>query len=485
MSLLSPRGTAKENRVSARRSHYGAVICVLALGDLTGLVLAAAMAYALRVVFIGPLSLSGYQWLMPAFVLFLLTYAYLGLYPGYGIGPAEQLARISQGSSLVSLLIIASTYLTRHSDAISRFIILLWWFLALVAVPVIRAATRTILIRTPWWGEPVLIFGAARTGELVAKRLLGSPEVGLRPVGFLDDDLGKQGRSVAGVPVVGPLSHAAVLAQLEGIRMAVIAMPGQGRSQVTRIIEEHAASLPQVIVIPDLLGITSLWVSTRDLQGVLGLEVRQNLLIRWNIVLKRMMDLVLTIPALVLAGPLVLISAVAVKLYSPGPAFFSQERGGVRGKPIRVWKIRTMVPNAEKVLYAHLEADPAAKQEWEQFMKLRRDPRIVPRVGHLLRRFSIDELPQLWNVLRGDLSLVGPRPFPDYHLKRFSPRFQALRSRVKPGITGIWQVTARSDARLELQEELDTYYIRNWSIWLDVYVLARTVSAVLFGKGAY
>jgi lipopolysaccharide/colanic/teichoic acid biosynthesis glycosyltransferase len=176
---------------------------------------------------------------------------------------------------------------------------------------------------------------------------------------------------------------------------------------------------------------------------------------------------------------------VWIRIASRGPAFFRQEREGRNGKRITVLKLRTMYSDSERVLEQYLAANSDERLNWLRFYKLRRDPRILPRIGWFLRRYSLDELPQLWNVLRGEMSLVGPRPFPDYHLDNFSSGFRALRASVTPGITGLWQVSARSEGDLKVQELDDTYYIRNWSLWLDVYILLRTLDMLLTPKGAY
>jgi len=235
-----------------------------------------------------------------------------------------------------------------------------------------------------------------------------------------------------------------------------------------------------VILIPDLFGMPSLWVSGRDLGGVLGLEVTKNLLFWRNRLLKRILDLILAL----LAMPLVLVSFVIVGLLiridSPGPVFFLQERPGERGRPFKIWKFRTMHVDAERRLNS---LSPEFLEEFWRYGKIRNDPRIT-RVGYWLRKYSLDELPQIINVLRGEMSLVGPRPYLFSQLKQLGLYSNEIFS-VKPGLTGLWQISGRSEVTTEERVSMDTYYIRNWSIWMDLYILARTVWVVLTRKGAY
>lgn len=208
------------------------------------------------------------------------------------------------------------------------------------------------------------------------------------------------------------------------------------------------------------------------------------LLVARNRALKRVVDYLLGVPALLVSLPIVAFFALWLRTLGHGPAFYSQEREGIGGIRIRVWKLRTMYSDAEETLERYLAENPEAHAEWRSFYKLRNDPRVLPGLGRFLRRTSLDELPQLWNVLRGDMSLVGPRPFPDYHLERFPPEFRALRQCVLPGITGLWQVTTRSEGGLEVQETLDTRYVRGWSLWLDLSILLRTIPCVISRRGA-
>jgi lipopolysaccharide/colanic/teichoic acid biosynthesis glycosyltransferase len=310
---------------------------------------------------------------------------------------------------------------------------------------------------------------------------LRDPKLGLKPVAFLDDRPVKWHTSVEGVPVAGPLSRARDFE--DRAEVAIVAVKDLKSAYNDAFLQD--LQYPRVIVVPELATLTSLWVTARDLNGCLGLEIKKNLLIRRNTALKRLMDQSLAFPLFLLSLPILAIAAVWIKIASPGPAFYRQTREGFEGRPLQVWKLRTMHLDAERLIDEWLAAHPDDRVTWSRYFKLPHDPRVLPMIGRLLRRTSLDELPQLWSVLKGEMSLVGPRPFPNYHLQHFSADFRRLRTRVLPGLTGLCQISARGDGDVEVQETLDTYYIRNWSPWLDLYILARTVAAVLLARGAY
>lgn len=200
---------------------------------------------------------------------------------------------------------------------------------------------------------------------------------------------------------------------------------------------------------------------------------------------KRCFDVMLASAVVVFALPLMGIVALLIKLASPGPVMFFQVREGLDGVPFRMYKFRTMHVDAERRLQVYLAENPDQAAHWKRFFKLRNDPRIIPVLGKILRQSSLDELPQLFNVLKGEMSIVGPRPFPEYHLEAFDPEFRKLRRLVLPGITGLWQTSARSDGDLDVQRSLDTEYVMNWSLKLDLKILFATIAVVLFQRGAY
>lgn len=201
------------------------------------------------------------------------------------------------------------------------------------------------------------------------------------------------------------------------------------------------------------------------------------------IVAKRVVDLLVGIPLLIVFSPLIAVLALLVWLFSGGPVFFKQERIGYGGRSMFMWKLRTMYLDADRRLAQLLENCPEAKAEWQARFKLRHDPRVIPFLGTFLRRTRLDELPQLWNVVKGDMSLVGPRPLPTYHLNAFPTSFCELRHSVMPGLTGLWQVRIRvCDGSFRDMEEMDTLYIQKWTLWMDFCLLVQTIPAVILKR---
>jgi len=408
----------------------------------------------------------------------------LGLYPGIGRTTVEELRRTSYATTLAHLFLTGSMFLAKTEWANSRVAVFISWALAQALVPVARTLLRSVLHRLGLWGIPVVVLGAGKTARRVIDALRDNPGLGYRPVLCLDDDKRKLGEC-NGVPVVGRLEAAPDVAGRQKIQCAIVAMPGIHRRELTGIVEDLSKTFRSIILVPDLFGIATLWTQPQDLGGVLGLKISSNLLGPVNRLIKRTLDIVVSATGLVLTAPLLIAAMAWIKLASRGPAVYSQVREGKGGRLIQVRKLRTMYADAEERLHDHLARDADAAREWNRYVKLRRDPRVLPGVGQLLRRSSLDELPQLWNILRGDMSLVGPRPFPEYHNAMFDERIRRLRLQVAPGLTGLWQISGRSDGGLDVQAKLDGYYIRNWSLWLDVYILARTFAAVWKGNGAY
>jgi Undecaprenyl-phosphate galactose phosphotransferase WbaP len=456
---------------------------LLVLADVLALEVSLFLAYlvrqALGFLFPAKVPLEGLAPLALALLLFPLGYGLAGLYPGYGLPAVERMRRKVQVTFLLYLALIAWNWLFSQEDW-SRSVLLMAMGFSLVLVPLGETLVRELLARLGLWGVPVLVLGAGKTGALVVRKLKEDGVLGLRPVALLDDDPAKWGGEVEGVRVVGSLEQAGAFAR-RGVRYAILAMPGVGREWLGEFLQ--TLPFPHVILIPDLFGLESLWVSSRDLGGMLGLQIKRNLLLRRNQVLKRSLDIIggllLFIP-LTLLLPLI---SLAIYVEDRGPVFYRHLRIGQAGRRFYVLKFRTMRPDADRVLEEYLAANPEALRFWLEERKLKNDPRIT-RVGQFLRKSSLDELPQVINILLGDMSLVGPRPVTEEELAKYGQdAFYYLL--VRPGLTGLWQVSGRNEVSYEKRVALDRYYVQNWSIWLDLYILARTVWVVLTRKGAY
>jgi len=224
-------------------------------------------------------------------------------------------------------------------------------------------------------------------------------------------------------------------------------------------------------------------MSVRDFDGVLGFATTHRLKMIWNLVMKRALDIFIVCIGGLILLPFLLLIALIVKVSSPGPALYGHRRMGLGGKQFKALKFRTMVVDADKKLKELLDSDPELRKEWESNFKLKNDPRVT-KIGKFLRRTSFDEFPQLINILKGEMSLVGPRPIIEAEMEKYGENYERIFS-VKPGLTGLWQISGRSNTDYLERIAYDTYYLQSWSVWLDLWILYRTPGQIIKGRGAY
>ncbi|MBN2298547.1 MAG: undecaprenyl-phosphate galactose phosphotransferase WbaP [Deltaproteobacteria bacterium] len=464
------------------------VVAALMILDLLGIIFSFILAYYIRswlladMIHIFPPMEHGidvYLKMWSILSFWLLIFAYEGLYPSIGKGFWEETKGILKGNTLTFLILILLTFITKTSIEFSRPVIMLSFLLSVILVPFMRFLTRSVLRRAGLWMKEVLIVGSTDAVSQVLCNLKKHPDWGLKPVGAVLQD-GKQ-TVLSGIPVVGNLEH------MEDVRInaqeVIVAMPHLSREKLLEVVESASRISPVVKMLPDLYGIASVGVKTYDLDGMLLLEMEDRLALKRNAVTKRVFDILCSFMGLVLLSPLFFLLAALIKLDSKGPVFFGHKRLGKGGRYFSCYKFRTMLPNAQEVLLNLLEHDPGARAQWESDFKLKDDPRIT-RIGSFLRKTSLDELPQLLNVLKGDMSLVGPRPIVADEVEKYGDKSRYL-FKVPPGITGLWQVSGRNDVDYDERILLDEYYAKNWSLWLDIEVVMRTFGAIVKKEGAY
>jgi len=418
-------------------------------------------------------------------ILAIGLFAASGLYSIFPMPPVKEVRAIgvALGAAAAFLAVAALALAPTVAAAVPVLATLGVGFgLATFAVPTARLTARALFAAQPWWGCQTVVLGHGEAGRALVETLRRQPELGLAPAVLLEDDATTHGGKVAGVPVAGPLALAPRYATENRVPYAVVAMPEAGRERTVEVVDRYTRHFERVLVLPDLRGLTSLWAQARDLDGALGIEIRHRLLARWRQRLKRAVDLAVVLAAAPLILPLGLVIAALIRLESPGPVLFRQARLGRGGRCFTLYKFRSMHVGADALLRDLLARDEAAREEYARYAKLKEDPRVT-RVGRLLRKTSLDELPQLLNVLLGEMSLVGPRAYLPVELERMQGRERAI-LRVRPGITGLWQVSGRNQIPFEGRLDLDVRYIRDWSVSLDLYLLARTVPVVLTGHGA-
>ena len=410
--------------------------------------------------------------------MFARVYCGSFLYPGSGCSPVEELKRLT--ISVIGGYVLLFTYLslTRSSANYTRLGLLVSMLISILLLPIFRYWTRILLDRFRLGQIPVLIAGAGKTGQIVGRELKRDRFFGFQVAGYLDDTV-PEGTEEPGGKVLGRIADCAELAETLKVDYLVAALP---LPQVTVNLDNWLKHFRHILIVPANRAFPILWTQPVDLYGMGSLEIGNRLKRPIDRLTKNLFEGVAAALAVLFLFPLGLLLAVLVKCSSKGPVFYRAKRLGLNGRPIEVWKFRTMYADADQRLEQLLAENPELKKEWDANFKLKNDPRITP-LGKIMRKTSMDELPQFINVLRGEMAVIGPRPIVEKEIAYYGRHYEVF-SRVKPGITGFWQVSGRSETTYERRIELDMYYINNWSIWLDYYIFLKTIKEVLICRGA-
>ena len=446
------------------------------VADLVALALAGLAAQAVvSLTYPAAAGVPGWRLASLCLLPMVLGYAMAGLYSEVWTHVVIELRHLSYVTTL--------WFLAAATGALPSWPLPVWcaaaWPAVLVLVPLLRTATHAVCQSRPWWGYPTLVIGSGDGAEAVVRALLAVPRSGLRPA-LLTDPSGTRTSSV--IPVVNDRPTLESVVRAEAIRHAVVSLPDVTDRGLGEALDRYRGLVPHLLMLSNCSTLPTLWSAARNGGSLSGIEVRNALLMSTLQAVKRGIDVTVAGTALVAGAPLLMLVALLVKLTGRGPVLYGHKRVGRRGRLFRAWKFRTMRVDGDAILLRYLERNPAARLEWEREQKLRYDPRVT-RVGAVLRRTSLDELPQLWNVLRGEMSLVGPRPIVAGEIWRYAGSFR-LYAMVKPGITGLWQVSGRNEIGYDERVHLDEFYIRYWSLWLDAYIVAKTVVALLSRRGA-
>lgn len=415
-------------------------------------------------------------------LIYLLFLQVHGLYTGN-----HQFWRVIQKLFQTSLyaitFLVILMYIARLAASTSRLYVGLLWILSFGTLVLFRYLLKRLFLKMHLVGEPILLMGAGKTAEVVLRHL-HSEHTGYWFVGYLEDN--EPNPYVAGqLRLLGRFRDAQRVINITGVQRVLVIAPGLSKEATQDIVYDLQPLVKSIAFIPDM---GSIPLATMDMESLVDghivlFHMRNNLKNRWNRLLKFVFDWVLTFFGTLAISPILLAIALWIYHDSPGPVLFKHRRVGRNGREFNCYKFRSMCVDADVRLKELLAKNPAAREEWNRDFKLKNDPRVT-KSGHFLRRTSLDELPQIFNVLKGEMSLVGPRPIVAAEVPRYGKFIQDYYM-VRPGITGMWQTSGRSDIDYAERVAMDSWYVRNWNIWFDAVLLWRTFSVVFSKKGAY
>ena len=405
----------------------------------------------------------------------LIVFYAANLYPGILIAPQQEVKRFSLCTFFAFIGIAMSINIeTRYRWPIATALVIAWPF-ATVLLPSGREYARISFGKRNWWGVPAVVYSKGTYAYAIVDRLLKNRNFGYIPVVLIADrDIGVT--DYHGVPVFYDTKELRDIIRRHNIKVAIVC-------DYDKDIERIQTNYRYMIQVPKNQLATNMSLHMRDFGGILGFSSVNYLTKESSLFAKRCIDILMCIIASPFALLLTAIIALIIKKTSPGPVFYGHKRIGKNHKVITCWKFRSMGTDAEEQLKHILATDPVRAAEWEKDRKFTDDPRVTP-FGKILRRTSLDELPQLWNIFTGQMSFVGPRPVTESELDRYGKYADYVLS-VQPGLSGMWQISGRSDTGYEERITLDTYYIQNWSVWLDIWIIIKTVWVVIKGSGAY
>ncbi len=472
----------------SRKRRQMILLVVLLIGDILAIGAAFWVAYQLRFTLLpyrAPFSLVEYQRLVFGIIpVWIIIFSAFQLYnSNHLLGGLEEYSRVVNAVTGGIGALILLGFLRRDDLTISRGWLIISWLAALSLVWLARFSIRRAIFSLRDHGHflsPTILVGANNEGRALAEQLRDTKTSGLYITGFIDDSL-PYGSTVAnGFKVIGNLQDLERIVQKSKIEDVVIAPTALSRDQLLNIYRMFNPKPDVKLRLSSgLFEVLNTGLRVKELAFVPLIEVNQTRITGFDAFMKAALDYSVTMIGLVLGAPVLLLLALAVRLDSPGPILYRRRVMGTNGTQFNAFKFRTMHVNGQEIL----ENYPELKAELDQLHKLKDDPRVT-RVGGILRKFSLDELPQLFNVLFGQMSLVGPRMISPPEMAQYGQWGMNLLT-VKPGITGLWQVSGRSDISYEERVRLDMYYIRNWTIWSDLYLLLATLPVVLKKKGAY
>ena len=430
-------------------------------------------------------DVNHYQFLAFVFIpVWLGLFAFHGLYQKkYLLGGIQEYDRVFRASSIGTLFVIIAGFIDPNL-LIARGWLLVAWPLTFILPTLNRFWLRRVIYFLRKFGyflTPAVIIGGNEEGRWLAEQLLSWRTSGLLLIGFVDEKVRRGTHLFGNLFSLGGVNDLDELIPKYNIGELILATSAiSSRNKQMEIFKKYGLSgNVNVRMSSGLYEIITTGITVNELAYVPFITINKARLTGWDEVMKFVLDYAITIPGLILISPLLLLIAIAIKIESPGPAIHKRQVMGMNGAKFYAYKFRSMHTNGDEILEAH----PELKAELEENQKLKNDPRVT-RIGKFIRKASIDELPQLLNVLRREMSLVGPRMISPPEVEKYQ-KWNINLLTVRPGITGPWQVSGRSDVSYKERVQIDMYYVRNWTIWLDIQILVQTIPAVLKSRGAY